>query len=498
MTTEGQAATTINSAGRSARLQKVFRDTLGGRRKITDLSAAKLFLEAAQSHESPSACVETILASSDGLGAVRSSVRADLSLGFIQTYALGFIHFISDPSVKALADGQFLWQILQAIVDPPTFWNALCKFHDKLEEQWLFPTAWLAHELISKQSDDAHDVVPGVQSLLVSGRLLQAKLHETRELAYKIQKVIAMKTAPVSVDETFSPGGRHDNDFADFRKITIYPTADELLATQKPFYLRMRDVFYAENTNIANIHLDNQFRLMREDMLAEIRSDLQIAAKKKKGRRPAQHLSGLVLTGIEAGDEKRGRQCSLSMRCEKGLEQLSRLQPVHRRQYLMDNKNYLKDQSFGALVSGENIYGFAFLNRDLDLLCQNPLTICLRFSDSKSLGRALHVLQSQIEVQFTVVDTPVFAHEPVLEGLKAMMDLPLQDALVRLSPSPEPQGVRISDGLRHLVDMYQVSGANGCSIQLDTRNVQVDQSQISSFISAVTQKISLIQGPPGM
>ncbi|KAI0127340.1 P-loop containing nucleoside triphosphate hydrolase protein [Xylariales sp. AK1849] len=497
MFSEGQAATAISSAGRSARLTRVLKETLNGRRKVTDTNTAKLFLESAQNHQSPSACVETILASSDGLAAVRSSVRADLSLSFIQNYTLGFIHFLSDPSVKALADGQFLWQIILAIVDPPTLWNALCNVHDELDEQWLHPLAWLAHELLANTSDEAPDILSGVRSLLDSGKLLQAKSHGTRELAYKIQKVVDFRTAPASADATFSPGGRHDNDFADFRKIMVYPTKDELLATQNPFYLRMRDVFHAENSDIASIHLDNQFRLMREDMLAEIRNDLQIAADKKKGQRVAQNLGGLVLIGIEAGDEKRGRKCSLSMHCEKGLEYMSQLHQVHRRQFLMENRNYLKHNSFGALLCGDDIDGFAFLERDLDLLCEDPPIVCLRFTDSRCFSRALHALRSQMNVQFIVVDTPVFAHEPVLEGLKAMTELPLQEALIRPPSSPEPQTVHITNGLQHLVDNYQSSGAGGCCIQLGDRDLQVDQSQISSFVSAVTQKVSLIQGPPG-
>ncbi len=32
-----------------------------------------------------------------------------------------------------------------------------------------------------------------------------------------------------------SPGGRHDNDFVNFREIAIYPTGDELLSTLRPF-----------------------------------------------------------------------------------------------------------------------------------------------------------------------------------------------------------------------------------------------------------------------
>ncbi|KAI1851825.1 hypothetical protein JX265_013182 [Neoarthrinium moseri] len=498
MTSEGQAACTMSSVGRSARLVKVFKETISGRRKITDINAAKLFLEAVQTQESPSVCVETILASSDGLAAVRSSVRADLSsLAYIQTFTLGFVRYLSDPSIKVLADGQFLWQIILVLADPPALWTTLCEIHEKLEDHYLFALAWLAHELLTGPPDKAPDVLPGVQTLLSTGKLLNAKSHKTRELFYKIQKVVNSKISLVSVDRTFSPGGRHDNDFPDFRQIAVYPTTDELLATQKPFYLRMAEVFSDDNSDIASTHLDNQFRLMREDMLGEIRNDLLVATGQKKGRRSAQNLGGLILIGVETGNEKRGRKCSLSMHCKTGLEELNRIHQTQRRHFLTEQKGYLKHQSFGALHCGHEIYGFAFLERDMDLLCKEPPVVCLRFTDSRCLERVLRALGSHAAVQYAVVDTPVFAHEPVLEGLKALTELPLEEALVRPPSSQQPQRICVADGLQHLVDGYESAGASGLCIQIGDRKVKVDQSQISSFLSALKQQISLIQGPPG-
>ncbi|ETS74368.1 hypothetical protein PFICI_14234 [Pestalotiopsis fici W106-1] len=482
---------------RAIRLRKVFKTVLSGKRSIADSGIAKLFLEAVRNHENPSTCIEEILASKHGLAAIRSSVRVDLSVPFLQEYTLGLVQYLSHPSIRTLSDGQFLWQILLSIVEPPTVWNALNNVFKQFEEHWLEPFAWIALELLSNTTDQAPDVCADVQLILASGRLQKADSHALRDVAYKLQKLIVTRTQPESSPNGYSPGGRHDNDFADFRKIEIYPTADELLSTEKPYYLRLDEAFQAEPSTIANIHLDNQFRLMREDMLAEIRYDLQVATEKKKGRRRALNLEGLFLSGIDCGNERRGKLVSLILSCEKGIEDLRKIPQAQRRQFLIDNKNYLKHQSFGALMCGNQILGFAFLQRELDLLCKEEPQICLQFTNRQNLKTALQMLRTPANLHFVVVDTPVFAHEPVLEGLKALRELPLGDALIRPASTDMQTEISVAPQLQQAISRLQSMETEGCVIKLGAKNVRVDQSQISSFVAAISQRVSRIQGPPG-
>ncbi|CAM9987829.1 unnamed protein product, partial [Discosporangium mesarthrocarpum] len=58
------------------------------------------------------------------------------------------------------------------------------------------------------------------------------------------------------------PGGRHDNDHADFRSIRILPSHEELTCSTQPFLPTPRDEWP---------HLDRQFRLLRHDMVASIK-----------------------------------------------------------------------------------------------------------------------------------------------------------------------------------------------------------------------------------
>lgn len=482
---------------RASRLRKVFKAILGGKRNINDSNDAKLFLESIRIHENPSACIEEVLASKHGLVAVRASVRADLSLPFVKEYTLGLVQYLSHPSIRTLADGQFLWEMLLAIVVPPTVWNTLVDSYKQLEEQWLVAFAWITLELLSDTTGQGPDVCADVQHVLGSGVLQKSETHGLRDVAYKLQKIIDNKTKTQSSPEGYSPGGRHDNDFADFRKIAIYPTTDELLSADRPYFLRMEDVFNAEGFDIAAIHLDNQFRLTREDMIAEIRHDLQVATDKKKGRRRTPKLEGLILSGMNCGNGQHGK-VSLSLRCGKGLDDLRKFPPDRRRRFLSENKTYLKHQSFGALICGDQVVAFAFLQRDEDFLCKEDPQVCLQFTDSHNFKMALQMLSTRAKVDFVFVDTPVFAHEPVLEGLKALRELPLGEALVRPPPTDLQSSISVAAGLQELVNTYQAAGPDGCVIQIGPKSVQVDQSQIDSFVAAITQEVSRIQGPPGL
>ncbi|RYP86635.1 hypothetical protein DL769_000703 [Monosporascus sp. CRB-8-3] len=493
---------TTDVDSRAGKLRKLFRDVLSGKRKITSSGDAKLFIEAIQAHETPSVCVEKLAASANGLEAIRYTVRADLSPSFIQSYTLGLLLLLSTDEVKALAEGQILWKILEVIVNPPTVWNALVKgFLDhRIEEQYLTPFAWLLHELLTAPHDLELDIRTDAQEVIQNGGLSKSSVHATRDLAYKIEKVFQLKSASLPTNISFSPGGRHDNDFADFRQIATYPTTDEFLATERPFYRRANEVFEVPPAERAAVHLDNQYRLLREDMNGELREDLQVSLGRKRGRRSALVLHSLVPVRMDLGDN-RGKS-SLAVICQKGLEELRKLpEGSRRRKFLTDNKNYLKHQAFGALFQCGKVCGFAFVNRNVDLLCVEPPAVCLQFTDGKTLGKALLALKSPDTVNFILVDTPVFAYEPVLNELKTMNDLPLQDVLLNVEESSgtyeDSNKLELPSGLQSLVSQLRSAPTTGKGAHPVGTNARMDSSQLESLLSALEQRLSVIQGPPG-
>lgn len=491
---------TADSA-RAGRLAGLFRNVLNGNRKIQSANDAKLFFEAARAHTAPISCVEAIVASKHGIEAVQMAVRVDLSISFLQTQSLQFLAYLDDAQLSILAGGQFLQHILVALAKPPTFWNELVTAarSDALDEEAFRVFSWLCLALLSLPETAEVDILTDVVPMDQKGCFIEASSPETRKIGYKIQRLLQLRSSPNSKSiDGIAPGGRHDNDFADFRKIAVYPTTDEFLSNDRPFYRRVKEVFETDMSERAAVHLDNTYRLTREDLLGELRSDWQVAQGRKSGRRSALTLRKLSPAFLELGDEKARKKCSLALRCSAGLEELGKKHRSAQKKWLEDNKSYLRHQAFGALYQGQEIFGFAFVDREVDGLLESPPVVILQFTDHHALKKALLALRTRQDVSFTLVDTPVFAYEPVLERLKDMKELPLQEQLLDVSKATD-------DFIPHkaiqMITERLVSNRVGVSIDVKNGHVnktfQLDYSQRRSLINALSRKVSVIQGPPG-
>lgn len=493
-------ASSTADPSRIRKLQKLFDEVVRGQRSISTPANARLFLEAVESKTSPSICVELLISSSSALEAVRKSIRVDISLNFITSRTLPLLSFLSAPEVKLLADGRLLQKLLDEVVHPPTLWNALIGFFldHQLPQDSFRPFAWLVHEIISLSVNHGADLLEDVKAVDKTEDLLKSAQFEVRELGYKIRKALELRLAPTKSGETCtleSAGGRHDNDFADFRRIDIFPTNDELHSTMKSFYRLASEVSGFEPAKRAGIHLDNQFRLLREDMLAELREDLQRATGKRKGKSAAIKLGNLVPVALDHGDTVRAKKCSLYLECHSGLNALQGTMPSSRKQFLENHKNYVKHNAFGALCLGHDIYGFAFVIRDLNLLLADPPIVQLQFTDERALSKCLMALRPFSNLQFIVVDTPVFAYQPVLEGLRDIKALPLQDQL--LDPTVENPEVEHCIELHCFVsELKSLAFCEDEAISIDS-TTKLDHSQLESLHKALSSSLSVIQGPPG-
>lgn len=497
---------------RQTRLKTVFKAIVLGKRQVNNSHDAQIFLEAVRSQEPPSACAEMIVSHPAGLDAVRNSVRSNLSEPFIVSHVLPFLEYLSDPGIKSLADGELLAQLLVVIASPPTLWKALVKlFNDhQLPPDRVHTFAWLALELVSLPQKVEVDVLEEVRAIVEDKGLLKAQDHTARELGYRIEKVLQLRSSFKPSTQANGPGGRHDNDSDVFRNIAIYPTTDEFLSTQQPFYRTAFEVAESPLDRRPAIHLDNQFRLLREDMLAELREDLHVAMDAKKARKSSFTIGKLQPVALSLADENphgkgpRFKPCTLLVQCYHGLEFLNKMEPEKLKKFLKDNPAFLKHQSFGALTRGKEVIAFAFVDRDRnnELLHQSPPIVCLQFSDPSNFKRALLALKlpnAQEAVQFTLVGTPVFAYEPVLAGLQAISELPLQDLLI--NPSGASLAFGGVPGLQTFVSALKSARSKmitekGEAVPIE-KSVTVDLAQLDSILHALTKPITLIQGPPG-
>lgn len=138
------------------------------------------------------------------------------------------------------------------------------------------------------------------------------------------------------------------------------------------------------------------------------------------------------------------------------------------------------------------------MNRDVDALLSYPPVIILQFTDGKAFERALLALKNSSNVKFTLVDTPVFAFEPVLNRLKDLTELPLQANLL------DPAG--LENNIDPFIDLdsfteLQIADTGVATVAIQSESskkvFRLDQTQVHCLTNALTSKSSIIQGPPG-
>jgi hypothetical protein len=59
---------------------------------------------------------------------------------------------------------------------------------------------------------------------------------------------------------------------------------------------------------LSALHVDNQFRLLREDMLGEIRKEVQILTGVKTGRHKGIIVHDIHLVGVDIGTYRKERR----------------------------------------------------------------------------------------------------------------------------------------------------------------------------------------------
>lgn len=483
------------AAKRVVGLTKLFNAVIHNRRELKSATDGNRFLEALCAQEDVTRCVECLIAAQGGLSAVAKAFRFSRDSTFLNGPASLVLHQLSSPSLKQLYSGQFLHRVLEAIIEPPTFWNTLTEAHHAsiLTDNATQAFAWLLLEVLSSHAEGPPDVRDIAERVTKNESLLNASSLEVRNLGQKIKHVLTNTSSNMAED---GPGGRHDNDFVDFRKTKILPTPDEFASNERPFYRRADAVHSVDPKDRGSIHLDNQFRLLREDLLGELRNDFQIATGQKKGRRKPV-LSNLQFAGLDCGTVARRKHCFMKLQCKTDIPQIANFKEASaRKDFIVNNKNFIKHQSFGCLISADQVVAFANVHRDEDLLARRPPVVVLRIIDESAFKKVLLACRWSADLHFVQVDTAVFAYEPILKRLQSMNEVPLQEQLLDFGPGSE----NILSGIEpiDIVNKIRENWNGDLQSALNTtKSVLLDAAQAESLLNGLTKRVSLIQGPPG-
>ena len=489
------------NSGRSAKLNKFFDSVVRGAQPLVTLQHGKLFIEAVCAQPDPPACIDKIVTGPKGSAILQIALRFNDSSDFQNGPATSLIKYIQSPSLKSIQGGIFLHQVVRNVVEPPFFWDPfLASFRNHIldnEAQQCF--GWLLSEMLSLPGGAGASYLTVAQDDSIQTIFQSSQSLEVRNVGQKIKHIASIFDSSNEPESTYGPGGRHDNDFADFREIAIHPTADELMSEERPFLREAQEIDGpSQKDRRLALHIDNQFRLLREDMLTEMREEIQIIFGKKHGRHKGLVIDGLSLLDIECGDHvnRKPLPWGLQFRCKQDLRQLANLKPKARHEYMSVNRGIFKHQSLACFIIDDEIVSFPTIHRDLSQVAQKPPVITLQFTGKSSTTKSLLKIKLGEQIRLVQIDTAVFAFEPILKGLQELRDIPLTEEMLFWEPDDI---INLpSHAPWQLIDRLQARPTQDLRDLLDlSKSIKLDASQFTSLLSGLKQRVSLIQGPPG-
>ncbi len=484
---------------RATKLSAFFNRILYSQRTLSTARDGKLFIEAIRAQPDPPTCAHKLLSSPAGLSALQASVRFDTSIEFLNDDAPPLLHYLQAPSLKAIGSGSVLASLLLSMVEPPFFWEAFIKSFTGglLNADASRAFAWLLLELISLPGKASSPYLVVANSSSILDTILKSPDGETRILGQKIKYTLPSDVSELYHDIEVKPGGRHDNDHTDHREISIMPTADELLSKDRPFF---RTADFIDDPETApsrdGIHIDNQFRLLREDMIGEIREELKVLTGKKPGRHKGIIIDGLSLADVEMGTDRKRMPWGVVVKCKWELPHLKNVPLNKRKQFLLDNRHILRQGNMACLVIDGEPAAFPTIHRDEEALAKIPAALTIQFADDSTLSYSLSKMRTAEHIRLIQLDAAIFAFDPFLRRLQEMNDLPLKDELLHWEAGkhlkgPSFQPTEVVRGLesRSGKDLKHFLGIK--------KKVILDGTQMDSLRASLLQRVSLVQGPPG-
>lgn len=139
---------------------------------------------------------------------------------------------------------------------------------------------------------------------------------------------------------------------------------------------------------------------------------------------------------------------------------------------------------------------FPMIYRDEERLVQTPARIVVQLPNDSTLPRALFKMKTTSNIKLAQLDAAIFAFEPFLRRLQDMQNLPLARETLGWEHGEAIDGPSFQP--RQLIRRLE----NQCGEDLKDllnarRSVNLDASQMESLCSSLSQRLSLVQGPPG-
>jgi len=355
--------------------------------------------------------------------------------------------------------------------------------------------------------------VPGVESLC-RVLLVEEKREKAEDLMKRTVEVKRKKVAPAcwASGDLVPPGGRHDNDFVNYRDIRIVPTPEELMCQEKSY----RPLTSGENAHTQDPiqhMLDRNFRLLREDAVEAMRTSMTEPRRVWKNAR---------IIGVEPKNTARDGSVPFIVEVDKPSSSidwgqarvlmqgsvvalLDKEQKIVRTGIITIRHHEEKGKwmnapdgpSFGVCFEDHSAFDDCIheISRNRPFL--SNYTKAFR---SANTSKAALLLAEMAVYDLIEISTSFFSYRPVLTALQNMETVAFSDELVHQRVPADgrcsylPPTVRFPDGEHFHGYRCPISQH---SIGAVVERTTLDQSQASAVLHALTSRVALIQGPPG-
>jgi hypothetical protein len=126
----------------------------------------------------------------------------------------------------------------------------------------------------------------------------------------------------------------------------------------------------------------------------------------------------------------------------------------------------------------------------------SPAVITLQLQEDSALRYTLYKLKTAERIKLAQLNSAVFAFEPFLKRLQDMRDIPLSDELLHWKEAKPTSITPFAPNL--LIKKIKANaGSDLRGILGINKQVVLDKSQLDSLCSSLSNRVSLIQGPPG-
>jgi hypothetical protein len=304
------------------------------------------------------------------------------------------------------------------------------------------------------------------------------------------------------------PGGRHDNDFLNFRNVRILPTAAELRCELRPWLPLATGANNFVDDPVTRL-ISNNFRLLREDAISTMRERIDEVYRSWSNCRILD-LDVSVRTGIVSFIV----QCDAKTTTKKINWELSRLLEYGSVVALCEDETpvmlgiiTVRDQKDLGSPLGPRIgVSFDTQGEHFKDALNAFAEIFSRIDGDTTENLASELIEAsptKSKTSFTLIEvsSSFTSYQPILHSLQQMTELGFKKEFCSEEIALEDTPLEY---LPAQLAMPDDDICNGHTLDLQSSSVEeliektsLDESQARAILHVLNNRVSLIQGPPG-